>query len=321
MKKEDKLIEDRLGFSYIEVIISISLFIVLAFIIDVLLINRLLQTKTEMQALAHQIAQEELEVVRNYPFELLTTTTDGMFIGVLYNKGTVELASTPDAFSGSQVVDVASASSTATTTGQLVLPKNSYSDATITAQLRFISDSPTPFGGGMFFRALDDQNGYLLKLSSTNDLTLDVISSGTVTNIINQLQTIVADTWYDLELTLSGDYITLDINGLPIFSTTDSTFSEGYASIVATDEAHVWVDDVTVVETGTTAWDFDADPLGKLTDEWLRPGLSDLPSSTAKLTITNYLGSDLIKTITAEVEWYEAGATTTISETTLLTDF
>lgn len=304
------------GFSYIEVMVSISLVIVLAFVIDVLLIDRVLQTKTGSIALGHQIAQEEIEVLRNYPFELLSTTTDGVFIGILPHRGTISVASSSSAFSGENIVDIQSATTTATTTGQLVFPKNAYADATLTAQLRFFSDSFSPFGGGIFFRALDDNNGYLLKLASSNDLTLDVIEDGTVTNLLSQLYTVTVDTWYHLELILNGNSITLNINGLPVFSINDDTYNEGYASIVATDGAHIGIDDIVINDGSTETWNFDKEPAGALAGEWLRPGISDLPSSATKLTIKNYLGSDRIKEVTARVEWQDNTTTTAAEQTT-----
>jgi len=40
-------------------------------------------------ALSHQIAQQELEVLRNHPYSLLSLTTNGDFKGILFNKGTI----------------------------------------------------------------------------------------------------------------------------------------------------------------------------------------------------------------------------------------
>jgi len=311
LKKEE-------GFTFLEIIVSISLIIVLAFIIDILLIDRILQKKTNYRALAHQIAQEELEVLKSYPFTKLSTTTDGAFIGILYHKGVIEVATNTSAVSGTQILDVTSAPVTATTTAQVVLPKNSYGDATISAQLKFFDDSGSPFGGGIFFRSLDENNGYLLKLSSTNDLTLDLHENGTVTNLVNQIYTVMQNTWYDINLILAGDNISLEIEGLPIFSTTDSTFTEGFAAIVATDEAHIGIDDIAVTEGSTTVWNFDNEALGNLEGIWSRPGLTDLPSSSAKLTIKNYTDSGTLKEITVRVEWFDNDTITAVEESTLI---
>lgn len=314
MYKED----GQKGFTFIEVLVSISLLLVLAFILDVLLIDRVLQTRTNNEAQAHQIAQQELEVLRNYPYTLLTTTTDGLFKGIFFHKGDVSIVSSTAAFSGNNIANLVSASSTVTTTAHLVLPKNSYKDAIIEGQLRIFNDSPAIYGGGIIFRALDENNGYLLRLASSNDIYLDLVQDGNVTNLISQLYTVSTDTWYDLQLTLSGDSIDLDINSLPIFTTSDSTFSEGYVAFVATDEAHIGVDDVIITESSATTWDFDTFSLGKLSDEWQRQGFSDLTNSTGKLTISNYLGSDKIKEVIATVEWYENGTVKSIEEATLI---
>ena len=316
MKNEGK----QNGFTFVEVLVSISLLLVLAFIIDVLLIDRILQTRTNNEALAHQIAQQELEALRDHPFSLLTTTTDGLFKGILFNKGEITVASSSIAVSGNNIINMESTSSTVTTTAHLVLPKNAYDDVTISTQFRIFNDSPSAYGGGILFNALDENNGYIIRLSSSNDVFLDIIQDGAVTNLISQLYTVSTDTWYALDLTLSGSSIDLDINSLPIFTTSDTTFEEGYAAIVATDEAHLAIDDITITEAASESWNFDNFDLGKLTGEWQRPGLSNLPSSTAKLNINNYLGSDEIKEVSAIVEWLENDSMKSIEESTLIHD-
>lgn len=313
-----KYLKEQLGLTYFEIVIGLVMIIVLTLILDVLLVGTALQKKSRYSALAFQLAQEEVEILKRMPVGSLPVGANQPFLGIHYHKGSINVQNDIDAVSTPNVVDIISDPSIAATiTGQLVLPQNAYDDGVLNVQMLIKSDSSPPWSGGLLFRSQDENNGYLLTLSSDNSVKLDVIENGVVTNLIDQIYTVISDTWYNLELTLSGDSISLDINGFPEFSTSDTTFSEGYTTLIATDQAHVIFDDLSF---GGENWNFDGEPEGKLGGEWQRQGVFELPNGNGLVTVSNYLGSSDIKEVTVRISWNEQSATKQIELVTLITE-
>lgn len=318
----NKLLFKNSGISYVEIVVSIGLFLVLALILDTLLIASFLQQKSKFITIAHQLAQEELEILKNKPLTELTATTSAPFTNIHFHKGVIRIKNDASSVSPPNVIDLSgNTSGPANVTAQLLLPKNSYQEGALTYELMVRDNSPANWQAGVLFRSTDEYNGYLLNLNSTNWLTLDLLQAGIKTNLINLPYATSLNVWHTLELSFVGDAISLKINGFAVFSTTDATHTNGYLSLTAGQGAHLLLDNIIMNDaTENRSWTFDTENEGELLGEWERQGLNSLPNGTGNITISDYLGDVNIKSISAEVQWSEKGLLKSTTLTTLITE-
>ena len=308
------------GFTLIEIIISIMLAVILVLIINTLLVSKTLSDRGENSTLAYALAQEEMEKLLNRGVLNLTNTTSAKFIDILFHEGEHAVLEDVLSYSAPKVLNLTSDTAlTTTVTGAIVAPKNLYDSITVDARLMLRSGSPLGSGKGIFFRAQDKKNGYLLTVSDTA-IRLIKLVGGVETTLYSSAYFIVFDAWDRFELTVSGNILDFRLNGVSQFNITDDTFMEGYLAFVVTNGGDAAFDDITITDAVESAsYTFDSLTAGELRGEWQRQSLKDLPQGTGEIDIANYLGDENIKDITVRTGWNEKGSLKTMELKTLIT--
>ncbi|MDD5039799.1 MAG: hypothetical protein PHY34_01485 [Patescibacteria group bacterium] len=258
--------------------------------------------------LAYNLALEEIEALRDTPFENLTDRTNAAFINVAHNIGqwTVQYAS--DAPSPSYIYELESPTGNPSgTTGTAIIPGFDYTNFTFTAQVKIISGSPITSRAGLFYRYIDANNYYSTYFTATN-LYVSKVVDGVESILSSKIKSFSAGTWYKLAVTATGTTFEIYVNDMLELSSTDAgeSFSYGRCALYGANSANLQYDSASITEDSTLTWNFDADTLGGVAEGWQRFGIDDLPSGTEKLTIEDEVpGSSEIKKVTARVEWQE----------------
>ncbi len=304
------------GFTLLEALLTIGLAAVILAIYSALLMGVYFLSRTEFGVQATSFVQEGLDALRTLDYSELSDRTDGNLLGLSFTRG--DWAVYDD--SGNNVLRLPlAADALGDETGLAVLPGNYRTDFTsFKAKVRARTLSPTGWGAGLAFRYRDAENYYRLRFAA-GGIALDEIRQGAVTTLWSQSSTYNKDTWYELEVVASGDQITLKRDTITLTTVTDDTFVIGDLAVIAIGDALVDVDDVSVTESGTTSWDFEADEEGLMPDDWRRLSAFDLPDGTAALTIEEYLGQADMKKATVTVTWSETALTKTATGTVVIT--
>jgi len=307
------------GFTLIESIIAIGLTGILILIFAAsntyISANQYLKHKS----LATQLAEEELEALRNVQFAQLSNRTAANFIEVAYNKGVSQVESLTGAPSGANVYELTPSSQSGTTgvTSLSVVPGFDYSDFTVTVRIKVPTGSS--WETGLFLRYHDINNYYRVYLTSSNLYFVKKVAGGTETPLQPQPAPSISapiNNFYYLTIIADGNnfkvyYDTTPDLTTPKFTATDSDspFLSGRIALFGGDSVHAYFDDVSIFTSSTTTWNFDSDTPGKIAKGWQRFGLNDLPGGAAELTISDYtIGSTTytdLKTIKAKVKWNE----------------
>ena len=178
------------------------------------------------------------------------------------------------------------------------------------------ADSPAGWRVGLIFRSRDLQNGYRVYVTASS-LVLERLIDGAVTTLYSDLRTVDTETWHTFEVTLNGSSISVELNGNPVTSQVDATYSIGQAGLIAWEGTEVRFDDV---EAGGTTWDMEDETTGDVPDGWDRFGVSTLPSGAMTLTSEELYGESGFKRYTATVTWEDGSGTKTLSQSTDVSD-
>lgn len=307
------------GFTLLETLVTIGLASVLLSVYGALLGVSMFMRQTQNNVHAANFIQEELDSLHTLTFADLTTRTNGVPLGVAYNRGPWMIKNVAGAPSGTKVFGMGVAQTAIVEeTGLIMFPGNQRTDATLIAKSYVSSSSPAGWGSGIAFRYRDAQNHYRFRYSS-GGIALDKIAGGTKTTLWSQSATYNTNTWYTLEVVMSGTGFTLKKNGTTLTTVTDATFAKGDAGLITLNAGLVNFDDVSVTENAvTTTWNFDTETDGDVPTEWERMGPYDLPSGTITLTIADYLSDSTIKQATTTVTWSSGSVTKTVSGSTLI---
>lgn len=102
---------------------------------------------------------------------------------------------------------------------------------------------------GMYARYSNDNNFYLLRLDTANDLiTLIKKESGTTTVLDSEPTVLDLQTTYTLKLEMNGDQLTGYVNGTPMVSATDAAHASGKLRIGGYSKSSYSIDDVIVTD-------------------------------------------------------------------------
>lgn len=307
------------GFTLLETLVTIALTAVLLGVYGATLGVSVFTRRGQNNVHAANFIQEALDSLQTLDFSELTNRTNGVPIGVAYDRGPWRVKTV----AGSPSSPKAFAMETAQTaiieeTGLMLLPGNHRSDATITAKTLVVTGSPAGWGAGIAFRYRDAQNHYRFRFSS-GGIALDRVLAGTKTTLWSQSATYNTNTWYTLEVVMSGTGYTLKKNGTTLTTVTDTSFTKGDTGLIATNAALVQFDDVAAIDSGvTTTWNFDAETDGDIPTNWERMGPYDLLQGGITLTIADYLSLSTIKQATVTVTWTDGPQTRTASSSTLI---
>jgi type II secretory pathway pseudopilin PulG len=303
------------GFTLLEALLTIGLAAVILAIYSALLMGVFFLSRTEFGIQATSFVQEGLDALRTLEYEDLLTRTDGNLLGLAFTRG--EWVVTED--SGNNILRLtAIADDIGGETGLAVLPGNYRTDFTLTSKVRARTLSPTGWDAGVAVRYRDMENHYRFRFSA-GGIAFDKVEDGAVTTLWSQSATYDKDTWYELKVVASGDQFTLIRDSITLTTLNDSTFTIGDLAIGSFDSALVDTDDVSVIETATTTWDFESETTGEMPADWRRISAYDLPEGTITLSIEDYLGQADMKKCTVDVTWLETALTKTATGTVVIT--
>lgn len=303
----------RNGLSLIEVVIGIALVSMVVVVFGVTLTTAVYAQRIKLRNMAATLGEEGLAAVRVGDTSTLTPVTDGPLVNLLLTRGQFAAAVDAAAPSPPNVLHAA-ASTSSGLTAMLPLPADVYADFTLTAKLKVNGDSPAGWKAGLLFRARDDDNLYRVYLTSTT-LVLKRTVNGATTTLYSDARSIPTGSWQTLGVTAAGPSLDITLNGISVTTQTDASFSSGQAALAVWEGASVDFDDVSI---GGTTWNFEDTAVGQLQDDWLRFGLTDLPSGVGTLTIAApYAEDPSFKTYTVKMSWTDrSGTTRTISQST-----
>ncbi|HTK60099.1 MAG TPA: family 16 glycoside hydrolase [Candidatus Baltobacteraceae bacterium] len=297
------------GLTLIEVVIGVSLVSMLIVVFGVSLMAAVYAQRIKLRNMASALADEQLSALQVYDTSQLSNQTNGALIGVLFTQGDFGAVTDLTAPSASQALNAATSTSSGLTS-LLPLPKNAYSDFTLTTKFKVNTGSAAGWKAGVLFRAKDLQNHYRAYLTS-GSLVLQKVSGNVVTTLYSDARSISQGSWQTLSVTATGSSISVTLNGTLVTTQTDAVFSVGQAALAVWEGASVNFDDVAI---GGESWDFDGVTLGELHDDWLRFGLGDLPSGTGTLTISTPFSDTSYKRYSVTISWKDrSGTTRTIS--------
>lgn len=300
------------GYTLVEAVVAIGIMAIFIFIFIGSFYYISYSRYIKNKSLAFNLAHEEIEALRELPFEKLTNRTEAHFINVAYNLGQLSVETSNQAISPPNIYNLARPKEiTSGVSGLAILPGGDFEDFTFETQLKALSDSDNSWQLGVVFRYQDVSNFYRLRLAS-NDLIFYKVVDGGNTILYSKSQVFSKDVWYKLKIEASGSNfnIYLDDNLLTATPVSDEAFSKGKLGLIGSNSVHAHFDEAKVTTGQTTTWHFDGseEKIGETASGWQRFGINDLPSAIDKLTIEDAInGYDDLKKITAKVEWQEQG--------------
>lgn len=322
MKKKNSISNNH-GITFIEILISVGIMLVLVLILATSLNTVRLSRNVGYQAQAYRIASEELEIVRNLNAAELGNRTNASFVNVFFNQGAWTVVATGTAFSAPNILSLATTSPAAETalSAVMILPGDGdYSDFDFESRIKILTPAPASIKSGLIFRAKDAQNYYRLILENTA-LRMEKVQNGIVTSLWNSVRTFTTNTWYQVKVVAAGTNFDIYLAGSKLTATpvADAAFSSGKIGFCTANDTRVSIDNIAVTTGGvTTSWNFDAATVGEIPKDLARFGLYDLPSGAGYLTIANQIvGVDTLKKITIRITWTEAGGTKTVQLETI----
>lgn len=319
--KKGNFISNNRGITFIEILVSVGIMIVLISILATSLNTIKFNRSIGYQAEAYRLASEELEIVRNLPSASLTNRTNANFTNVFYNQGSWAVTATGTAPSTPNIL-VLSTSSPAAATGlsaALILPGNGdYGDLDFETRIKINTPVPASFESGLIVRAEDAQNYYRLSLTN-NALKFKKIQNGVTTDLWSSVQTFNTNTWYKVKVSASGANFDIYLANVKLGTAVDTSFTSGKIGFFAANNTKISLDSANATVGGvTTMWNFDANAVGGMPAALARFGLYDLSGAQGYLTIENFIaGIDTLKKITIRLTWVENNSTKTIELQTI----
>ncbi len=305
------------GFTLIEALISILVvsFLVFIYANTSYFIERAGQIKNTI--LAYNIAQEEIESLRNLNYDSLTNQIEGDFMNVVHNKGSWKVFN-----DGTTNVYELAASTDLGLTGLALLPFGNMTDYTLETDIKIDSDSPVTWESGFFFRIKDINNFYRVSFDST-DLYIYKKVNGVETVLFTSSLITTTNFWNTFKLVISGNNFEIyrNLNLLGSCSDPESSFSHGKIALLGINGPHSYFDDVKIDGSLVINGDFEAGPLDKLAEDWQWLSLYELPRGLGKLTIEDYEGDSNIKNIYVTVEWFDGNKIRDIELQTLISKY
>lgn len=313
-------------------------------------------THVKLKAAAYNLAAEEMEAVRTLGFSAIENRNDVSstgFMNLAIPFGDWQVLPTASAPSAPNAYEVSGRTASATgLTGLAPLPSptgfaTQFSAYTVEARIAVQADSPRPdWEAGVAFRYQDEQTRYRYLLRDDGvAFTRSVMGTDgviTTATLYNGTPVVDAGTWYTLRVRITddaSDNVQLSLNGVVLYTGTESGIVSGELGLVALNSAHVLFDDVRVATdtsnippvepTWDTTWNFDTgETPGNQAVGWSRFGLNDLPDATrdiandnGELTITNYSGNPDIKNVTVTVTYDTSTGSKNITLHTLISRY
>ncbi|MBK6625981.1 MAG: hypothetical protein IPJ87_00995 [Flavobacteriales bacterium] len=123
----------------------------------------------------------------------------------------------------------------------------SASDVVLSVRVKAI-DGEEDQGGGVIWRMLDADNYYIARFNPLEDnLRLYRVVKGDREQLASVGVSVVAGSWWTLEVRMKGDRIECAIDGRTLIETDDATFSmPGHVGLWTKADARTWFDDLSV---------------------------------------------------------------------------
>jgi prepilin-type N-terminal cleavage/methylation domain-containing protein len=301
------------GFTLLEALVTIGLAAIILSIYTAMLTGAHYLTRQKYSIQAAGFVQEGLDVLRTIEFSELLNRTEGGLLGMAFTRGDWEITGGAD-----KVLELTSdAADWIGETGLALLPGSYREDFVYSAKVNIDGSSPSGWGGGIAFRYRDAENHYRFRYMA-GGIALDLVHQGTVSTLWSQSGTYIRDAWYELEVTASGPDFTLKRNGITLANVNDETLTIGDLALLASGDALVKFNDVTVTGDEPGSWNFDGETSGEYPVDWHRLSPFDLPGGTASLTISDYLGLPDMKQASLYITWVESGGVKNINGTSII---
>ena len=316
------LLKNQRASTIVESIVAIGLSSLFISIFGVSYVATSFNQHLKSKNLAFNLVSEELEAIRNTPYDQLSNRANSDFIEVIYNVGSWSVQTNASAPSSpnTYVLNIPQGTPSGIT-GLAALPGFEYANFSYESEIFIKSDSPANWQAGLFARYHDVNNNYYVYFTATN-IYLKKIVNGIETTLDSKAKTFLTDTWHDLKLEIADDTFIVYINDISELTATDTdnSFTEGRLALLGANSAHAYFDDISVLTASTTTWNFDSETVNSMPASWQRFGINDLSQGTAKLTIEEpETGHSDLKKITARVEWQDKGNTRNVQASTLIT--
>lgn len=313
MKKNKK----TKGFTLIEALVSI---LVVSFLIFVFAsISFYLKTAGDIKntILAYNIAQEEIEALRNLTFNSLINQTEGSFLNVVHNQGTWQVIN-----DGATNVYELSGSSQTGLTGLARLPFGPLADYFLEADIKIDPDSPSSWQTGFFLRIKDINNFYRVNLSSTN-LYLSKKIGGAETLLFSTNLPTTTGSWNTYKFVASGNNFEIYRNATLLGTAQDpeSSLSKGNLALLGLNGVHAYFDEIKINGSYVANGNFEEGPLNEIPKDWEWLSLYELPQGEGYLTVEDYEGDPNIKNILVTVRWQGANKQKEIKLQTLISKY
>lgn len=302
------------GMTLIEVVIGLMLVVAMVIVFGTSLTAAVFAETANQRHMAETLANQELATLQAVGASRIPVQTNGPLLGLIFSQGQWATVADATAPSASNVYAGVSIASATTITAVYPLPQNAYADGLYSLKVKVPSPAPADWRVGLVFRATDLQNGYQLYLTSTN-LKLDRVVDGVATNLYSDARSISVDTWQTLAVTATASNLAISLNGTTAGTVVDTAFSVGQAALAVWGGGAGHFDDIMA---GSTTWNFDTATTETVPDDWLRFGLANLPSGTAKLTTSILYGDSAFKKTDVTISWRDRQGAKELAESTFI---
>ena len=142
------------------------------------------------------------------------------------------------------------------------------SDGTIKAKIKHDAQATGASDALLYYRMKDDNNGYASRLQHDNYITIGKIEEGKHSHIQFVVTPVNADTWYEIEVELEGNKITVSLDGQEFVTVEDDFSSKGRVGFgMARSTADAYLSSIEVTGDGVRPMTA-VSPSGKLAITW-----------------------------------------------------
>lgn len=309
--------KNRFGVSLIESLIAIFVVASIVFIFSNISFFLNLASGQKNLIHAYELAQEEIESLRNLTFDKLAncsnpTCVEADFLNIAYNQGNWQVALD----SSNYVYEISSLTSQ---TALSLLPFSDYENL-FDLEMRYknLADSPANWQAGFYYYYQDKNNYHRLTFTQDHVYVHRVVAGVESEVYSNTMITDPCSDWRTFKISLTGNNHVVYRNGISVGTFSESPSSTAGKIALMASSVHAYFDDVKVDNSDITNGNFSTGSLGKTADGWERLGLNDLPAGQGKLTIQDYLSDPNVKEILVKVTWQEKGQNKEVNLRTLI---
>lgn len=304
----------NLGFSLVEVVVALAIFGLSISLIELIITAVRADATVVNRIKARGLVLDQIEVLRNMDFDLISTGSFTQFIGDAWNSGVWEVQT---------IGSTKTVESLGTGEQILLVPGDRWNDSTLSGQVYVSSDSLSGYDVGLLLRAQDSDTRYRLRITSSGSFVEREVD-GTVTILSTLAASLPTNTWETFSFGISGSTLTASVGTQNSVLTDVTPISpDGHMALWSQDGCCVAFDSIVVTSSkGNASWDFESaqDVVGFIPPDWTRLSVDSLPGGTALVEVVHISGTEL-KQATVTVEWSDRTHTRTESTATYITRY